>query len=358
MRIYQVMDALDYGDGVSNSVINTHLLLNKMGIENQIYSKWWNDRVRQYTMEISKLRVKPDDIVIYHFSGKSHIIDEVSMLPCQRVLCYHNVTPPEFFKDNNPQAYENCLAGLRQLAEKWINFHYFCAVSEFNMKDLMSYGISEKKIDVLPIVMNLERLDNVPYNQALYQSRKSNLNIIFVGRVAPNKRIEDILDIFENLYCYYRQDVKLTLVGNTDDHSHYAQMLMSKLAGLRCKEQVTFTGKVTSDDLYAYYKSSDVFLCMSEHEGFCIPLIEAMYFKIPVVAYNSCAIPYTMGGAGVLVHRKDIPVIAGLLDSLLNDHDLRNRIISRQSKNIQKYTTSALQCQLQCLIDKWSVKHV
>ena len=251
MNVYQVMDALDYGDGVSNSVINTHLLLNKMRIKNQIYSKWWNDKVRQYTIGISKIKVQPEDIVIFHFSGKSQIIDLVKSLQCRRILCYHNITPPEFFKGINPVSYNNCLEGLQQLKESWQDFHYFCADSPYNKKDLISYGIPLSQIDVLPIMMNLERLDNIKYNFELYKSYPDDYTILFVGRVAPNKRFEDILDIFENLYRYHRQDVRLTLVGNFNDHRDYTCMLMDKLAGLKCKERVKFTGKVSFEDLYA-----------------------------------------------------------------------------------------------------------
>lgn len=353
MRIIQLLDALDYGDGVSNDVIHQHELLDEMGVENQIYSKWYNERVSNYTREIDTYRPEADDLVLYHFSGKTFIIDQVSEYPGKRILRYHNVTPPAFFKDSNPQAYQNCKEGLEQLCAHLGRFDGFCADSPFNRSDLISYGASLDAVDVLPIAMDLERLDSVRETPALAEQLRKRPYILFVGRVAPNKCFEDILSAFETYYRYYDQETMLYLVGNCQQSDSYTASIMEQVSRLHAKEKIVFTGKVSDEDLYTYYRGASAFLCMSEHEGFCIPLLEAMVFDIPVIAYDSCAVPDTMGGSGILLRKKDPALTAGLLHELMTDASLRENILAKQRENVALYRHDAMKRRLSTLIEKW-----
>jgi len=348
MKILQIIDALDYGDGVSNSVINTHKLLNEIGFENYIYSKWANHKVSKYRHDINKIKVDKNSIVFYHFSGYSHTMESVLSIKANVVLIYHNVTPPDFFKSNNVDFYNYSIKGLNQLKTNIKNFKYFAADSEFNKRDLLSYGA--KDIEILPIALDL---DSKRSNLKAFNLHNDKI-ILAVGRIAPNKKYEDILDIYEEYFSYYNSNSTLICVGNTEYNTKYLNEIKMKAKDYNCMQNVIFTDKISNDDLYSHYCSSDIFLCMSEHEGFCLPLIEAMYFDIPVMAYNSCAVPYTMGRTGIIVNKKDPQILAGIIDLVLNDYKLRDRIVYAQRENVKLYLNDSLKSKLKTLIEKWS----
>ena len=353
MRVIQVLDALDFGDGVSNDVIHLHEMLDELQVENYIYSKWWNEKVQQYTNDIETCSPSENDLVLYHFSGKSFIDDIVTSFPCKVIIRYHNVTPPSFFQKSNPEGYRSCMEGLEQIAALMKKIPYAWGVSQFNCSDLISLGAKPANMRVLPIFMNLERLASVPSDEqldcALKQGEKY---ILFVGRVAPNKCFEDILEIFECYYRFHDHTTKLIFVGNDACDQEYTRKIKEKLDQLSCKQQVIFAGKVCDAQLYTYYRNASAFVCMSEHEGFCIPLLEAMYFRIPVIGYNSCAVPDTMGKSGVLVYKKDPAQIASLLNEIFTDADLRSCIIAAQDKNVEHYLHDSMKEQLKQLLSE------
>lgn len=353
MRIIQVLDALDFGDGVSNDVIYLQELLREIGIENQIYSKWWNERVAEYTGDIEQYRPRQDDCILYHFSGNSHILNQVIDYSCPRIVRYHNVTPPEFFLADNPAAYAACKEGLRQIRESIQKFDGFWADSAFNARDLICYGAAPQAVDVLPVIFDFQRLEEIHSNEALLQQLKcQGPYILFVGRMAPNKKQEDILEAFENYYRYYDQRVKLYLVGNLEQSSSYTQRLLQRVEHMAAKEQVVFTGKVSEEDLYTYYRGASAFICMSEHEGFCIPILEAQFFGVPVIAYNSCAVPDTVGKSGILLYNKDPALASYLLHAVMTDNELRSSVLEYQRKNVELYQKAAVKERLMRLLKK------
>ena len=353
MRIFQLIDVLDYGDGVSNDIIHIHELLDELGVENYIYSKHCNENVINYKNDIGSLSASPDDVIIYHFSGKSFIMDFVKTLQCKKILRYHNVTPPDFFKDINKNIYEACMAGLTQLKENLYYFDYFLADSEFNKTDLISYGVKEEKISVYPIAMNLERLKKEAFTKEIKDNLMGQVSFLFVGRIAPNKKIEDIIDVFEEYYKTFDSTAKLFLVGNNKQSLDYFNSLENKITSLISKNNIIFTGKIADEDVYTFYKFSSAFICMSEHEGFCIPILEAQYFGLPVIAYNSSAVPFTMGEAGILLYKKDSKLAAKLLYEIVENKPLKNSIIDAQYSNIAQYLDSNMKDKLSTLVVEW-----
>ncbi len=357
MRVIQMIDTLNFGDGVGNVVMQLKGILDDLRIENQIYSKWWDERVADYREDIDKYRPMKSDLIIYNFAGKSMILEQVAGYPCRRLIYYHNVTPPEFFRACDPEAYKNCKEGLEQLKENLQRFDGFWAASPFNAMDLISYGADITETDVLPPYFDFEELENAPYDRKLlHQLQNGEPYILFVGRVAPNKRFEDILRVFENYYRYHSQNIKLYLVGDSAQKNDYTDALYAQVDQMTAKNQVVFTGKVTAKELYSYYRGASVFLCMSEHEGFCMPLLEAQHFGIPTIGYASCAVPDTMGGSGVLLYKRDYALIACLLDSVLHDERLRNSIIEKQGRNLKKYSRVAVRERLNTLLQKWGTE--
>lgn len=348
MRIIQALDALDYGDGVSNDVINKYHLFKEMGYDAEIFSKWANERVDKYRKDISLLNVKADDILLHHFSGKSHILNEILNAKCTKILVYHNITPSYFFQDiSNKRSLNEGEEQLKKIADR-----YDCLIadSEFNAECIRQIGI-QKEIEIVPIFIDFNEIDRYKKND-YSQKNKSELTFLFVGRVAPNKKHEDIIDVFD---CYYKDiscNSKLIFVGNYADNMNYYNDLKSKISRLNLSESIIFTGKVDTAELYDYYLNADVFICMSEHEGFCIPLLESMYCGLPTIAYNAGAIGSTMGGAGILVNNKSPERIARLIYTLITSYDLRTQIIEKQIKWTKNFSKETIKEKLDLLLKK------
>jgi len=356
MRVVQIMEALDVGDGVSLDVLQLQEMLTELGVENELYSRYWADGVAQYTTPIDQYEPREEDLRICHYTGCGSILDEMRNLPGKTVVRYHNVTPPSFFAGVNPQACESCQQALEKIRESIGWFEGYWADSGFNAEDLIRYGADSRSIDVLPILLDTVRLDATAVDASLEAELDGQEYVLFVGRVAPNKCFEDILSAFD-CYCrYYDSDTKLILAGNTAHSEEYTKEIRRQIAAMSEPERVIMTGKISDEKLCTLYRHASAFLCMSEHEGFCIPLLEAQHFDIPVLAYASCAVPHTVGKGGVLLYRKDPVLTADLLESLLHDKDLRGEDIMAQRDNVELYSRRAIRARLAELLKKWGVE--
>ena len=189
----------------------------------------------------------------------------------------------------------------------------------------------------MPIVLDELRYEVAVNEELIQQSRDYAANLLFVGRIAPNKRQDDLVKIF---YYYHQIEPRsrLLLVGRAwDPAQRYLAGLRGLVDHLGLQDAVVFTGHVPFADMVTYYRIADVFVCMSEHEGFGKPLIESMYFDVPLIAHASTAIPYTLGDAGVLIHEKDYPVIAELLNLIVTDDDFRAQLLKSQRARFQNF---------------------
>ena len=344
MNIIQVLDALDYGDGVSNDVINMFFLIKELGYNTQIYSKYVDERVAILRKDISKLKTNNDDIIIHHYSGFSNIIKEIEKCNCKKVMIYHNITPPQFLEG---KAKQECKKGITQLNKIKDLYNYFVGDSDYNIKCLINLGICNQG-DILPIILDFDKID-------IHKTRESKTtNFLFVGRVAQNKKIEDIIKLFDCYYCNIDCKCKLFLVGNNTFSEVYTNYLLKYIEQLKSKKSIFFTGKVSNEDLKNYYLNADIFICMSEHEGFCIPLIESMYYQIPVLAYNAGAISYTMGNSGIILNNKNYDVASKLIYLILTNNAIKEKIIADQNNNLKRFYKDNVKEILYNLILKWS----
>ena len=159
--------------------------------------------------------------------------------------------------------------------------------------------------------------------------------------MAPNKKVEDVISCFAEYKNTYNENARLFLVGSFNDDDKYYQMLCKHIKNIGVKD-VIFPGHIMFDEILAYYKIADVFLCMSEHEGFCVPLVEAMYFHVPIVAYASTAIPSTLNGSGVLLDSKDAKIASKIINRIVNDMAFAKDIISLQDKRLRDFNNELL----------------
>jgi glycosyltransferase involved in cell wall biosynthesis len=160
--------------------------------------------------------------------------------------------------------------------------------------------------------------------------------VAFVGRIVPNKKFEDIIAAFTLYQRNYDQDAKLFLVGNYGKDDVYYRRLRDYVQELGVKN-VFFTGHISFAEILAYYRIADVFVCMSEHEGFCVPIVESMLFKTPIIAFDAGAVADTLGGGGILLKEKDPLLTAGLIDRVVRDGELREEILKGQRRQLSRF---------------------
>lgn len=342
MRIIQVLNALDYGDGVCNDALNKYELLKEMGYQTAIYSKFCHPSCMDVWNDISTLDPKDDDIIIHHFCNESLVSDYFINSGCRKILIYHNVTPDSFFSSCN-----SCSTAMEQLKRDCGKYDVIAGDSGFNIDCLKKLGITGRFF-VLPIYIDFQKIRNyVPMKNKDYDRKK----IISVGRIVENKRCDALIRVFNEYYKNINCNSELYLIGNYEPYPDYYNSLKEMLITLPCRNNVFFTGKISDEELYAHYSSADLFVIMSEHEGFCIPLLEAMAFGIPVVAKDRCAVGDTMGGAGVLLESADEVQTAQLIHILLSDEITRNAIQISQSKRIEEFSKSNIRSKLRELLE-------
>lgn len=337
MKIIQILPSMSFGDAVSNDALAMREVIEQMGYETRIYAEHIHKKLLGQVRPYKKMeRIRKEDVIIYHNSIGTEMTFDFENFPCRKIMVYHNITPPEFF-DGYDNRFKRLtaygLAGTKCIVDK---MDYCLAVSEFNRQDLRAMGYT-CPIDVRPVFIPLLDYEKKPSKKILDRYDDDYVNILFVGRISPNKKQEDIIRAFYYYKRYLNRKSRLILVGNPGGMEKYFYKLKNYVEELGLAD-VVFTGSIPFDEILAYYHLADLFLCMSEHEGFCVPLVESMYFDVPIVAYKSSAIPDTLNGSGVLLEEKD-PVLAGeMMHRVLSDDALKNKILEGQRKRLKDFS--------------------
>lgn len=341
-RIIQIVSSLNFGDAVGNDVMAIQNYLRKDGFVTGIFTNNIHVKIPKGTAYlIDKLpELRKDDLVLYHFASEDPLAELIKKVPCEVVLRYHNVTPPHFFKGFDAGAEQNTRRGLLQIKELAPYIDYGMVVSEFNKNDLKNMGYS-CPIDVAPILIQFDDYKKTPSAKVVNQYSDGRTNVVFVGRMAPNKKIEDVISAFAVYKEKYDNTARLFLVGNYNEEDKYYKYLRKHIAKLKV-ENVIFPGHIPFDEILGYYTIANIFLCMSEHEGFCVPLAEAMFFKVPIVAYSSSAIPSTLNGSGVLLEDKDFNHVAKAMHDVMTDEILRNEVLAKEEERLKDFDNARI----------------
>jgi len=240
---------------------------------------------------------------------------------------YHNITPPEYFIGVHTDLVKLCFRGRRELTAYIQRSVLALGDSEYNRQELESLGFAATGI--LPVVPDFVHLNQPPDRALAGDFDDGFVNIMFVGRVIPNKRFENIIKAFHAYRTRHNPRSRLLLVGSHSGFEKYLAMLQALIAQLGTPD-IHFLGHVSNEELTALYDVADLFLCASEHEGFCVPLIEAFYKRVPVVAYAATAVPATMDGGGVLYDSRDPLHVARILEAILDDRQIEEAVLASQ----------------------------
>ena len=333
--VHQVLATLGYGDAIGHEVLGIQRALRAAGYQSDIFVETADRRLEHLTVDYRDLpdASHPDNLLIHHFSIGSRASRVAYALPDRMALVYHNITPPEFFVDVHPLLVQLCFLGRRELAAYANRVELALGDSEFNRAELESLGFP--RTAVLPVVPDFTHLDGTPNFMQAGAFDDGWVNLLFVGRMIPNKRIEDVIRAFHAYKRWFNPRSRLLLVGSHGGFERYLAMLHDFIARIGAAD-VHLLGHVSNEELAACYDIADVFLCASEHEGFCVPLMEAFHLGVPVVAYATTAVPATMDGGGILYHHKDPLEIAALVSAVVSDAALHDAVIARQDAALDR----------------------
>jgi glycosyltransferase involved in cell wall biosynthesis len=328
-RVHQVLATLGYGDAIGHEVLGIQRALQDAGYGSEIFVETADRRLEHLTTDYREMvaGVGPDDVLIHHFSIGSRASRTAYALPGRMALVYHNITPPQYFLGIHKDLVKLCFRGRRELTAYVPRCEIALGDSEYNRQELEDLGFSPTA--VLPVVPDFSHLNLPPNTMTAGRFDDGWTNVMFVGRVIPNKKFEDVIRAFHVYRTRHNPRSRLLLVGSYGGFEKYLAMLHALVARLGTPD-VHFLGHVSNEELTALYDVADLFLCASEHEGFCVPLIESFYKQVPVLAYAATAVPATMDGGGVLYDTKDPLEIARVMAAILDDPDLEDRIVATQ----------------------------
>ena len=329
IRIHQVLATLGYGDAIGHEVLGIQRVLRAAGYESEIFVETADHRLEPQTRDYRELVdfSHRDNLLLHHFSLGSKASRTAYALPGRMALIYHNITPPEYFVGVHRTLARQTFRGRRELQAYADRCDLAMGDSEFNRQDLEALGFP--RTAVLPVVPDFSHLDRAPNWLVARDFDDDWTNIVFVGRVIANKKIEDLICWFHAYHTIFNPRSRLLLVGAQTGFERYLASL-HELVGRLDASQVHFIGHVSDEELVAYYELADLFLCASEHEGFCVPIVEAFYKQVPVLAYAATAVPSTMDGAGVLFEDRNPIHVAALMDEIVSNASLQDQIVDGQ----------------------------
>ncbi len=333
MQISQITPFLKYGDITGNTVLNLQEVIRGMGIKSDIYAAAAEEVFRGRVQELACLDDEKNSTVIYHMFTDSEATRVVAGLKTPRkIMFYYYISPPDYFSDYHAVMHHK--RGREELT--FLKDHIALSITNSKYSERSLNEIGYERTLVLPPLINLREYTQEPNPCFWEMYRDDHVNILFAGRLSPADKLEDIIGVFNYYHKRINPKSRLFLVGDYLGHMGYYRKLLALIYELQIKN-VFITGRVSHGQLLAYYKLADVFISLSESDGCCTPIIVSMHFQIPVIAYNSGAVPEVLGEAGRLVDDKDIRETARLVDLLVSDKKIRKETLNRQSERIADY---------------------
>jgi len=340
-RIVQVVVSLQQGDAIGNETFALHEIFKSHSIPNEIVflenkGKVFDTKYIRTGKQVDGFKFLESDLIIIHESMGNKKLHEIRNLPNAKINRYHNITPGKYF-----QRYRADLAhlgldqGRRDIMAASKNYSLAIADSNFNAQELLAGGYT--KIKVIPVFIPFQRFSKVKElaNHTQHKKRKTK-RILFVGRLVPNKKVEDLIRLFQLYHSVVNKNSELLIVGQPHFDLYFAE-LTSLVQTYKLEEKVIFKRFVSDKELAKLYSESDVFITMSEHEGFCVPVVEAMYMGLPVMARSDTATGETLGESGIKIKSLDYDMIAETINEVVNNNDFRQALVDTQFLRLKEF---------------------
>jgi glycosyltransferase involved in cell wall biosynthesis len=305
---------------------------------------------------LRSLAADPADLLLFHHSASTPGLGELLELPNRKLLLYHNVTPPEWLWEHAPVVAAQCALGREQLSELVAAVDLAAADSNFNAAELSALGAEQT--EVIPLLLDHSRLGSPDDGKAVAPDRAPTPDraprpdraptILFVGRLSPHKRQDRVIEAFALLRRHRWPDARLVLVGDPVSRGYAGEL--SALGDRLAPGAVTIETGLPAPELGQRYRAADVFLCLSEHEGFCVPVLEAMYFGVPVLARAAGAVPEVAGDGALLIEDDDPALVSELLHLILTDAELAQELRSRGRGRVDVYAPDRVAERLRAVV--------
>jgi L-malate glycosyltransferase len=349
MRIHQLSPSISEGDATSNQLFEIDARLKAWGHESILWAQNIQPSLAGRVRPLEEIRPflqNPNDLLIYHY-GIFHFCTHIfQSARCRKMLIYHNITPAHFYSGWEPNNEQNCRVG-RLVLNQLTDCDLAVGVSEFNRQELILAGFDANKTAVLPIFLTPGQKDALPTDTRLQAQirKRSSTNWLTVGRIVPNKAIDEVLRLFFVYLTQINPDAHLYLVGSRR-LENYNQALTELVDILQISKHVTFTDRISDSHLKTYYETADLYVTTSYHEGFCVPLLESMHFRLPILARKAAAMPETLGHTGVLFTHLGYAETAEMAHLMTTEAQIRQQIINAQTERLTAFGVPQLEKQL------------
>jgi glycosyltransferase involved in cell wall biosynthesis len=329
MRVHQLLSGAGPHDAITNEAVSFRARFTQWGWDGRDYAGHVAPGLNGHIRMLKRFKPKPDDILLLHHSAGAPRLRELLSLPNRKLLLYHNVTPAWWFWEHAPNVAVQCAVGREQLPALVRGVEVAAADSAFNASELEALGAT--RTAVIPLLVDYGRLG--PPAAAPPPSPPT---ILFVGRLSPHKHQDEVIRAFSHYRRHRAADARLILVGDPIS-SRYLEALRN-LAETLAPGAVSIESGLSNAELGDRYRAAHVFLCLSAHEGFCIPVLEAFSQGVPVIARGAGAIPETTGDAAILVEDSDLAVVSELIHLAVTDAELRAELRRRGQARLALYS--------------------
>src|SRR5213593_4360040 len=334
---HQFHPVVAYGDAIGNDAFELQRMFWASGVRSDLFAWEAKLEVRGLVRDWKDLEriTNRDGLLLVHHSMGNDVVSDVAKLPVRKAVVYHNITPAKYFEGLNEHARKYAELGREQLAELARSAEFGFADSEYNRRELEEAGCANTA--VVPIAIDWEQFDVTPDQEVARRLKDERTTILAVGQILPQKAIHDVIASFAK-YRESDRSARLYLVGSTAMSGQYLARLREQVARAGLDGAVNFAGSVTIEQLVAYYRGATAFVTLSDHEGFCVPLLEAMRSDLPIVAHSAGAIPETLGDAGILLEDKSPDKAAAAIERVVGDGALRRELIEKGHRRVEEFS--------------------
>lgn len=344
VRVHQFHSGSAVGDAITNGMFLIRDALRARGIESDIYVEGRDPRLSDELRLLGQFEPQPDDILLIHHSMGHDVMPFLVGLKCRKILVYHNITPPKFFAGSRGWQ-EYSVKGYDQLSTLKEMVMHAIADSDYNAEELKRRGFDD--VTTIPLLRDFKAVRHQPFNQRHQHFDEPAYHLIFVGRIAGNKGQIELVEFMAAYSDSFDYPLKLTLIGHSHhDGTGYGDRIRGLIARYGLEDRIALVGHISDEDLYGYYRAADAYVSLSQHEGFGVPLVEAMAFDLPIVAYDTAAISSTLGGSGVRIPDTRPDTIARALAPVLMSRETRRRVIRGQRRRLEDFDVDHLTDQL------------
>lgn len=339
--VHQFSIACHHGDGISNGMILTQHLLRAAGVQSEIYCVEIDPRLGDIVLPFEGYKTHKDQVLLIHHGIGNAYEDQLKALYDRCIMVFHNITPAEMFPSGDP--IQPMLKHGWQQVDSWKGWLAGAiADSKQNLDILLQHGYDPAVCEEIPLLVDFERFPTLKPEYA-YRPANNPFRLLFVGRVMPHKNQIGLIEALYNARNMSQKDIRLCLVGN-DKLAGYSEFPIERMRELGMEDFVEFTGKVSDERLSQYFQQSDLYVSLSHHEGFGMPLIEAMAHQLPVLAYSSeeSNVANTVANAGLILNDDDPEKCAAAIVEMMENPRLRAHLNKRAQDHLNKFKPQAL----------------